>query len=69
MFHEPIVTKVEPLTAFYPAEAYHQNYLTLHPDQPYIAFNDLPKIDSVKRLFPQVYRSDPVLVSLARPQG
>ena len=68
-FKKPIVTKVSDLTAFYPAEAYHQNYATIHPDNPYIAYNDLPKIDSVKRLFPQVYRSDPVLVSLARPQG
>jgi peptide-methionine (S)-S-oxide reductase len=68
-FKKPIVTKVSDLTAFYPAESYHQNYATIHPDNPYIAYNDLPKIDSVKRLFPQMYRSDPVLVSLARPQG
>ena len=69
IFKKPIVTKVTDLTAFYPAEPYHQNYATLHPDSPYIAFNDLPKIDNLKRLFPAAYRSDPVLVSLARPQG
>ena len=47
---------------FYPAEDYHQDYLTLHPDQPYIAINDLPKIAELKRLFPARYRETPVLV-------
>ena len=69
IFPKPVVTQVSDLTAFYPAEPYHQNYATIHPDNPYIAVNDLPKIDSVKRLFPDVYRSAPVLVSAARPQG
>jgi peptide-methionine (S)-S-oxide reductase len=69
IFKKPIVTKVSDLTAFYAAEPYHQNYATIHPDNPYIAFNDLPKIESVKRLFPEAYRSAPVLVSAARPQG
>ena len=51
--------------AFYPAEGYHQNYLTLNPTQPYIVYNDLPKIANLKRLFPDRYRADPVLVSEA----
>ena len=63
VFPAPIVTRIEPGRAFYPAESYHQNYLTLHPNQLYIAVNDLPKIESLKRLFPQLYRADPVLVA------
>ena len=50
-----------------PAETYHQNYLTLHPTQPYIAIHDLPKIDDLKRLFPNLYREAPVLVAASRP--
>lgn len=65
-FPRTIVTKIEPGKAFYPAEAYHQNYLTLHPNQPYIAINDLPKLYELKRLFPQLYRADPVLVSASQ---
>ena len=65
VFSAPIVTKVEPLAAFYPAEGYHQNYATLHPEQPYIAFNDLPKIENLSRLFPELYRGKPKLVAAA----
>lgn len=54
-FASPIVTRVEPLKAFYPAEAYHQDYLRLHPDQPYIVYNDAPKLVHLKQLFPQLY--------------
>jgi peptide-methionine (S)-S-oxide reductase len=60
-----LVTRVEPGHTFYPAEAYHQDYLTLHPNQPYIAINDLPKVANLKRLFPQSYRDAPVLVAAA----
>jgi len=60
-FPAPIVTKLEPFKAFYPAEAYHQDYLLKHPEQPYIAYNDLPKIDHLKRLFPALYRDKPAL--------
>src|SRR5215469_2684418 len=67
VFAAPIVTKIEPDKAFYPAEAYHQNYLALHPEQPYIAFNDLPKIAALKQLFPSLYRDVPVLVAAAQP--
>jgi peptide-methionine (S)-S-oxide reductase len=55
-FSKPIVTKVVPLTGFYPAEAYHQNYLELHPDQPYIVINDEPKLEVLKEKFPGLYR-------------
>jgi len=66
VFKKPIVTKVGPLEGFYAAEAYHQDYLTLHPTQPYIAYNDLPKIDSLKKLFPKDYLEKPTLVSSAK---
>ncbi|HVE11287.1 MAG TPA: peptide-methionine (S)-S-oxide reductase MsrA [Paraburkholderia sp.] len=62
VFSDKIVTTIEPDRTFYPAEQYHQNYLTLHPDSPYIAINDMPKIDDLKRLFPAQYRDKPVLV-------
>jgi peptide-methionine (S)-S-oxide reductase len=55
VFPRPIVTKVVPLQAFYPAEAYHQNYATLHPNQPYIMFNDAPKVEHLKQEFPNLY--------------
>ena len=57
-----IVTQVVPLTAFYAAEAYHQDYLLNHPSQPYIVFNDLPKVGHLKELFPSAYRDEPVTV-------
>jgi peptide-methionine (S)-S-oxide reductase len=63
VFSRPIVTRVEPLRGFYAAEAYHQDYLYLHPSQPYIAFNDLPKVDDLKRVFPDRYVAQPVLVN------
>jgi peptide-methionine (S)-S-oxide reductase len=56
VFNAPIVTQVTPLVAFYPAEAYHQNYLALHPMQPYIVINDKPKVEALKTIFPQMYR-------------
>ena len=55
VFSSPIVTKVVPLQAFYPAEAYHQNYATLHPNQPYILFNDAPKVAHLRQEFPDLY--------------
>jgi peptide-methionine (S)-S-oxide reductase len=53
-FSSPIVTKIEPFKAFYPAEEYHRNYLALHPDQPYIVINDLPKLAALKKTYPQL---------------
>ena len=61
-----IVTKIEPDRGFFPAEDYHQDFMTRHPGHPYIAYNDLPKIDDLKRLFPDAYRVDPVLVAAER---
>lgn len=52
----PIVTQVVPLAQFYPAEAYHQNYLALHPNQPYIVVNDMPKLVQLRRQFPALYQ-------------
>lgn len=62
-FSAPIVTRLEPLEAFYPAESYHQDYLVRHPAQPYIVYNDLPKIDNLKRLFPSLYRASPAITN------
>jgi peptide-methionine (S)-S-oxide reductase len=66
VYSKPIVTKVGPLQGFFPAEAYHQDYLTLHPSQPYIAYNDLPKVENLKKLFAQDYTEKPTLVSGAK---
>jgi len=55
-FSGPIVTKVVPLAAFYPAEDYHQNYLALHPSQPYIVINDMPKLERLRQDFPGLYQ-------------
>ena len=60
-----IVTKVEDYRGFYPAEGYHQNYLTEHPESPYIAINDLPKVANLKQMYPASYRQDAVLVTVA----
>jgi peptide-methionine (S)-S-oxide reductase len=65
VFKNKIVTKVEDYKGFYPAEAYHQNYLTEHPESPYIAINDLPKVADLKQMYPNIYRKDAVLVTVA----
>lgn len=57
LFPAPIVTRVVPLKAFYQAEAYHQNYFNLHPNNPYIVINDAPKVRHLKQLFPDMYQS------------
>ena len=54
-FPRPIMTQVVPLKAFYPAEAYHQNYAARHPDDPYIVFNDAPKVSQLRQQFPNIY--------------
>jgi peptide-methionine (S)-S-oxide reductase len=66
VYSKPIVTKVGALEAFFPAEAYHQDYLTLHPNQPYIAYNDIPKVENLKKIFAENYIEKPTLVSSAR---
>lgn len=65
VFSRPVVTRIDPLTGFYPAESYHQNFATLHPDDGYIAYNDLPKLDALRHLYPDLYREKPVLVKVA----
>ncbi|PIF73168.1 peptide-methionine (S)-S-oxide reductase [Variovorax sp. 54] len=65
-FGKPLATTVEMAKSFYAAEDYHQDYLTLHPNQPYIAINDLPKIDDLKKLFPESYKATPSLVRAAK---
>ena len=62
-FSEPMVTKIENNAHFYPAEAYHQNFLNDNPDYPYIVVNDLPKIKDLQQVFPANYREQPVLVN------
>jgi len=62
VYKKPIVTKVGPLEAFYAAEDYHQDYLTLHPTQPYIAYNDIPKVENLKKIFAENYIEKPTLV-------
>jgi peptide-methionine (S)-S-oxide reductase len=56
IFSDPIVTQIVPLQQFYPAEEHHQNYLALHPYQPYIVFNDLPKVEHLRKQFPALYQ-------------
>lgn len=63
VYRKPIVTRVGPLEGFYAAEAYHQDYLTLHPTQPYIAYNDIPKVENLKKIFAGNYIEKPTLVS------
>jgi peptide-methionine (S)-S-oxide reductase len=65
VFGEPVVTKLEPLAGFYPAEDYHQDFAVTHPNYPYIVFNDAPKVDNLKRLFASYYRETPLTVLAA----
>ena len=65
-FKRPIVTTIEMNRAFYPAEKYHQDFLVRNPRHPYIVYNDLPKIENLRRLFPNLFRATPVLVSGTR---
>ncbi|MFT3816835.1 MAG: peptide-methionine (S)-S-oxide reductase MsrA [Rubrivivax sp.] len=66
VFGKPIVTRLEAGRGFFPAEAYHQDFMTEHPQHPYIVMHDRPKLDELKRLFPERFRSEPVLV---KPRG
>jgi peptide-methionine (S)-S-oxide reductase len=65
-FRMPIVTRVDPLQGFYPAEDYHQDFLLKHPSDPYIVFNDAPKVRYFQRLLPELYRVAPATTTLAR---
>lgn len=62
VFSGPIVTTVSPKAEFFPAERYHQDFLNSNPTYPYIAINDIPKVGALKRLFPTLYRDEPVLM-------
>lgn len=63
VYKKPIATKVDRLQAFYAAEDYHQDYMTVHPNQPYIVFNDLPKVENLKKIFADIYIAKPTLVN------
>ena len=70
MFKHPIVTKTGTMkAAFFPAEAYHQDYAIHHPYQPYIVFNDAPKVTNLKKMFPQLWREKPATVAEAGGVG
>jgi peptide-methionine (S)-S-oxide reductase len=60
-FQAPIATRIDALHGFYPAEAYHQDFLENHPDHPYIVFNDMPKVEALKTIFPQDFSAQPRL--------
>jgi peptide-methionine (S)-S-oxide reductase len=64
-----IATTLESGKPFYPAEDYHQDYMTRNPGSLYIVFNDLPKVEALKRMFASLYREKPVLVADARAKG
>lgn len=66
IFGAPIATRVDKLSGFYPAEAYHQDYLIHNPDSPYIVYNDLPKIAHLKTIYPVLYRETPVTLASAK---
>ena len=68
-FNAAIVTRIEPGRTFYPAEDYHQDFLTRNLTHPYIVANDLPKIENLKRLFPDLYRATPILVAASAPRS
>lgn len=63
VFGQTIATTIEPGKAFYPAEAYHQDFLTRNPSHPYIVINDIPKVENLKRVFPDAYKAQPALVN------
>ena len=65
-FPAAIVTEVSPFRGFYAAEDYHQDFLTRNPTHPYIVYNDMPKIENLRALFPQAFRANPVLVFKAK---
>ncbi len=66
VFTRPVVTRVDPLKGFYAAEGYHQDYLVHNPHQPYIVYNDLPKIANLKRVLPDMYRDQAALLAAAK---
>jgi peptide-methionine (S)-S-oxide reductase len=69
VFPAKIVTTLEDGKAFYPAEAYHQDFLVRNPDYPYIVINDIPKVRNLSQMFPEIYRTQPVLVTPRAASG
>jgi peptide-methionine (S)-S-oxide reductase len=69
IFGSPVVTKVEKLNGFYEAEGYHQDFLIHNPTYPYIVYNDLPKIDALRRVFPTMYRDKPAMLGTSAPHS
>jgi len=67
LFPTTLVTRIEPLKGFYPAEAYHQDFLIKNPNHPYILINDLPKLSALKRVFPALYLENPTKLAAASP--
>lgn len=67
VYDAPIVTRIEPLKAFYTAEAYHQDYYRAHPNDPYIVYNDAPKVKNLRRLMPQLYQTEQALADAEHP--
>ncbi len=65
-FARPIATRVDRLTGFYPAEPWHQDFMVRNPNNPYIAYNDVPKVQALKQLFPKEYHAEPTLALPAR---
>jgi peptide-methionine (S)-S-oxide reductase len=63
IYPRPIATRIDPAGPFYPAEAYHQDYLTLHPNAPYIAYNDMPKVRDLESSFPQNWKAAPTTIN------
>ncbi len=63
VFSGPIVVRIDPAVSFYKAESYHQDFLVLHPDYPYIVINDLPKVQNLKTMFPALYSATPITVN------
>lgn len=66
VYGRPIATRVETTPSFFRAEDYHQDYMTENPRQPYVVINDLPKVANLRKMFPQRYRAEPMLVKAAR---
>jgi len=65
LFRSPIVTRVDPLKAFYPAEDYHQDFLVNNPSYPYIVINDIPKVTNLKKVLPGLYQDQAITVKEA----